>query len=134
MHYAGWISVWFSQDDDEMYTTDGEQRIAQEITNFISSQLLGSGIRESKWVNGEFLIVLSGCPNRGTETLKILLQLFKYVGKKAPASYGLLYVNDHEDQDENQSNAYQIYALRRGRLSEHKDQILSPIVPVLFDA
>ena len=52
-----------------------------------------------------------------------VIELFKWIGKVAPGSYGILYVYDAED--ENYHNEFRVWRLCRGELKEYDDPFLS---------
>ncbi|WP_410611889.1 Imm7 family immunity protein [Amycolatopsis sp. lyj-109] len=54
------------------------------------------------------------------------------VGRLAPGSYGLLYVHDDEHPEHRLS--FRVFRLARGRVTEHADHLLSPVIPTLEDA
>ncbi|NHZ97909.1 Imm7 family immunity protein [Massilia sp. CCM 8734] len=61
-----------------------------------------------------------------------VLELFQWVASELPDSYGLLYVHDDET-DAGKENAFQVWRLARGTLSEMSDPFLSPCIPTLED-
>src|SRR5215467_2984439 len=48
-----------------------------------------------------------------------------------PGSYGLLYVWD--DESNQHPNEFRVFKLARGRVTEHSDVLLSPVIPALED-
>jgi hypothetical protein len=88
-------------------------------------------IRGMKLVNSTYLIWLAGCKERWSSDVDEALDLFRTVGSLAPASYGLLYVwNDEGEQD----NAFRVWRLAKGALTQHADPFLSPCNPTILDA
>jgi hypothetical protein len=57
------------------------------------------------------------------------LELLKQIGSIAPGSYGVLYVLDDEASAREERNGFGIWVLRRGEVSKHADELLSPFVP-----
>ena len=55
------------------------------------------------------------------------IDLFRTIGRLAPGSYGVLYVQD--DEDPRHGGDFRVWVLRRGSLSEEADRLLSPFVP-----
>lgn len=62
-----------------------------------------------------------------------VIDLFRWVAASLPESYGLLYVWDNEDDRENgsYSNAFRVWRVAQGALTEHADAFLSPRVPTI---
>jgi hypothetical protein len=60
-----------------------------------------------------------------------VIELFKWIAKIAPGSYGILYVQDAED--EKYHNEFRVWRLCRGELKEYDDPFLSPYVPIVED-
>ncbi|KRF32213.1 hypothetical protein ASG93_04815 [Paenibacillus sp. Soil787] len=57
------------------------------------------------------------------------------MSENLPGSYGLLYVHNDEDfkgEDDN-SNNFIVWKLARGKLTQEKDNYLSPYIPVVED-
>lgn len=54
------------------------------------------------------------------------LEIFRWVAQHSTGSYGLLYF--HDDEDPAHDNAFQVYVLKRGRLSKVQDPFLSPCI------
>jgi hypothetical protein len=57
------------------------------------------------------------------------------VAENLPGSYGLLYVHDDEDiqDEEDNSNTFVVWKITRGKLTQEKDNYLSPCIPVIED-
>jgi hypothetical protein len=53
-----------------------------------------------------------------------MLDIFSWVAKESTGSYGLLYF--HDDEDPEAFNEFQVYVLKRGKLTKSKDPFLSP--------
>jgi hypothetical protein len=82
-------------------------------------------------VNGEAHLWASGAKNHAVSIKPELLDLYHYIARAAPGSYGLLYIRD--DEDPVHHNDFQVYALAHGALTERTDPFLSPFVPVVED-
>jgi immunity protein 7 of polymorphic toxin system len=78
--------------------------------------------------NGNDTFLMSGLHNHFA---LYVLELFKWIGQTAPGSYGLLYISDEEDQYDSQN--FQVYVMRKGTVSRQKDCFLSPRIPVIED-
>lgn len=84
-----------------------------------------------KRINGECFIEFLSCTNHMSSDVKEVISFFEIVGKVAKGSYGLLYV--HNDEDKDSYNDFMVYRLARGRVDIYRDNLLSPIVPIIED-
>ncbi|MBA3741876.1 Imm7 family immunity protein [Sporichthya sp.] len=78
--------------------------------------------------NGSWRLHLSGLRNHRQQ---LVVDLWQRVGELAPASYGLLYIQD--DEDPAHGNEWVAWPLRRGSTRAEADPFLSPVVPALQD-
>jgi hypothetical protein len=58
-------------------------------------------------------------------------EIFEWVGQNAPGSYGLLYYQNEENNE--MTEGFKVYVMKRGRISTKMDKELSPKVPTLED-
>jgi len=68
----------------------------------------------------------------------VLWALLQWLANSSVSKYGIVYVHDDEDQEnnhhyarvkENHSNNYLIWRVLEGEITEFEDSLLSPIVP-----
>lgn len=106
--YHGWAVV-----RDDTYDCDERRlrEVADELREVIMEFNDGSGVTDLRWVNGNCLVWVAGCPNHRHENV---FGLFDWLARKAPGSYGLLYVWDDEDSEF--ENEFQVWCLRRGHV------------------
>jgi hypothetical protein len=124
--YHGWITLRSTADavDDEPLLR------LEEIQNLVN-ELAGHGLMDLRQINGGYYVHLGGFPNHhGTQGSEVI-DLFAKVGYLAPGSYGLLYV--HDDEDPEHELKFRVFRLVRGTVTEHADQLLSPVIPTLED-
>ena len=132
--YHGWVTIRQTAGLD-----DNDARLRQQVTEIkeLLAELGSYGLLDLRWMNGAPFLHLAGKPNhRGTWGTAIL-GTFERVGQIAPGSYGLLYVWDDEvwDDESNQHpNEFRVFKLARGRVTEHPDVLLSPVIPAVEDA
>jgi hypothetical protein len=91
-----------------------------------------TGLMNLQWVNGSCQINVSGIKNRRGEDSKEINELYQYIAKVAPGSYGLLYEWDDEDL-EGFENKFKVKVLKRGKIIAVDDKLLSPIIPEVED-
>lgn len=122
--YHGWITL---RSTAEAVEDEPPLRLA-EIQGLLSA-LAGHGSTDLRQINGWYYVHLGGDTNhRGTRGAEVI-GLFTKVGHLAPGSYGLLYV--HDDEDPGHESNFRVFRLVRGTVTEHADQLLSPVIPTL---
>ena len=82
-------------------------------------------------INGDFAINFSMFSNHVRVYWDEILNLTRYIAEKSKGSYGVIYFQDNED-DENWDQ-FLVYVLAKGTLSIQKDAYLSPISLKLED-
>ncbi len=78
--------------------------------------------------NGMHTFLISGLHNHFKNYVK---DIFIWIGENAPGSYGLLYISD--DEDKSNLEGFTVFVMKRGKLSQTKDQLLSPRIPTIED-
>jgi len=71
---------------------------------------------------------VGGASNHKTNPWFDALELFEWLAQNARGSYGLLHLEDNEDQ-EGFNNQFQVYVLKKGKLTKQNDPFLSPRIP-----
>ncbi len=61
------------------------------------------------------------------------IEFFHFIGKIAPASYGILYLRDDEGTSNRNPNRFFVLRMARGQVEELEDTLLSPCVPLIED-
>jgi hypothetical protein len=126
--YHGWITV---RETPENKDEERIEEIVSELREQIGRQNWEPGALELRAANGTYQIMAAGNHNRRPVEEYDPVRFFRYVGEKAPGSYGLLYVWD--DEDPQFFNQFRVYVLARGTVAEREDPFLSPCVPVIED-
>ncbi len=94
-------------------------------------ELGGSGLGDLRAMNGEYYVHVGGYSNhRGNHGDRVIAG-FSRIGRLAPGSYGLLYVQD--DEDPVWATGFRVYRMVRGAVTEQADVLLSPVIPTLED-
>ncbi|GBF06492.1 hypothetical protein DAERI_090078 [Deinococcus aerius] len=88
----------------------------------------GSVSAEVRGMNGTFFLFVHGNKNRRGVIGPELDDLLAFVAAEAPGSYGVMYWRNMED-----SNDFKVRVLAPGRLVDHPDPFLSPVVPTIED-
>jgi Immunity protein 7 len=128
--YHGWVTISDTPGD-------GDELRLQQAVDLVQRTLAalagGYGLADLRWENGRPMLHVAGSPNHAGRHREELGELMASVGRVAPGSYGLLYFHDDEDPDPERRNAFRVLRLARGRVSEHPDPFLSPVVPTIED-
>ncbi len=82
-------------------------------------------------MNGSAQLWAAGCKNHAADVAQDILNVYSYVARVAPGSYGLLYTWDDEDPEF--ENEFLVYVLARTAVTERPDPFLSPFVPAVED-
>jgi immunity protein 7 of polymorphic toxin system len=83
-------------------------------------------------MNGQVQLWAEGFKNHAATIGQELLDLYHFIARVAPGSYGLLYIYDDEHPDHH--NEFRAYVLARGAFTEHDDPFLSPYIPTIEDS
>ena len=129
--YYGWIALIYSicevEDEDE------KLEIAVDYAkNLIKKTLPEHHINELRAINGQYMVSLAGVSNHRGFLEEALISFFREIGKKAPGSYGLLYISDDENPEF--ENEFRVGRLVRGQFEFVKDSHLSPRIPTIEDS
>ncbi|MCR5886526.1 immunity 7 family protein [Hymenobacter sp. J193] len=118
----GWITLRYSDYHSEIDLQNAAvERFRQYMQQEYSWVLLQNYGRITTW-NGLESFSIHVLHNHKQEFYA--LKIFNWVAQELPGSYGLLYF--HDEEDENRFNEFQVYVLKRGKLVEAQDQLLSP--------
>jgi hypothetical protein len=98
----------------------------QVVSAARANVVLGFGL-----MNDQARLWAVGVKNHATPLRQEMLDVYTYIGQVAPGSYGLLYMLD--DEDPRHENAFSVFVLVRGTLTERADPFLSPFVPTVED-
>jgi Immunity protein 7 len=128
VEYHGWITL-----RDSTVETD-ESRLAR-IAAFVQKEIEPKNTQHRllgmKVVNGNYFLYFAGCANHRSLEVDETFDLIRHIANKAPGSYGLLYIWD--DEDAKNENAFRVWKLAKGILSEEADPFLSPCLPTIED-
>lgn len=125
--FHGWVTirecVREAEDSDEVRNV-----ALQKLKEVMATKADGWSFVDLKQYNGADYFLLHGFRNHRQ---RWVLELFEMAGHLAPGSYGVLYIND--DEDEEYSNEMQTFIMRRGKVIRHRDEFFSPCIPTLED-
>jgi len=128
IEYHGWISLAFSDyhvgnKKQNEFLEKFKAYLELEFPEFLKSfgTILSHSVKD--------IFSINGVHNHKGSIEFYPIQIFKWVAKNGPGSYGLLYIQDDEDSIENHSVGFRVWVLKRGNLEETNDPFLSPFFP-----
>lgn len=131
LEYQGWATIkgtYNADSEDDHLLQSVFSKIKSRVNEIASSnQILGL-----RYVNGIPRLWALGFTNHKSQDWQEIYELFEYIAKISPSSYGILSFRDDEDPNGNY-NEFQIYVLRRGEIIKQLDPFLSPCVPIIED-
>lgn len=124
IEYHGWININESFNGEEENNID---KVLEEVNGLFDSCLSVNQFFLNKKLNYSNILHFGGAHNHKGKRFSDFLNLFRKVGEIARGSYGLLYVWD--DEDVNNNNNFIVYVMTAGKVVETKDNLLSPCNP-----
>ncbi|HET9958476.1 MAG TPA: Imm7 family immunity protein [Polyangiaceae bacterium] len=82
-------------------------------------------------VNCDWLFQCSVSHNHKGDAQERLESVLRWITRRLPGSYGLVYYRD--DEDPREANSYRVLVVSRGGVVERTDPFLSPVVPTIED-
>ena len=124
--YQGWVTIlphYQTNESIEAQFHGIEKMLIAKLTE-IAADNFASGIR---YFNGNLRCWFLGYCNHRSQEWYDIMAFFQLLAEKAPGSYGILSCRD--DEDEYKNNAFRIFVLKKGCLTEADDYYLSPCIP-----
>ncbi|NOU74272.1 hypothetical protein GC098_23230 [Paenibacillus sp. LMG 31458] len=122
--FHGWIVLRYHTHDT---SEDLQDKAYTKFVNYLKV-VDSEGLSNIKRRNGLDSWVISGLHNHCTS---YVLEIYKWVSENLPGSYGLLYIHNDEDIEDN--NKFIVWKLARGIITRETDSLLSPYIPVVED-
>jgi hypothetical protein len=134
----GWIVLQeTTRFDDESGVFEQQERFApvvEEIRGLIRELNWGVGVLTLDSVFDMRVVHVTIRRNRRTPQTDDLERLLALINRRAPGSYGVLYVFDDENEVEWPGcNAFEVWVIARGKCERRGDPFLSPRAPVIQD-
>lgn len=131
LEFHGWLTVFSSPGETETELEDDVMAI-ERLRTLVDKLNAPPGLVDLRTVNGQGQWHFGGSTNHRTHDVDDLLSLVRDIARAAPGSYGLVYL--HDDESDTKSNEFSVLVVSRGRVVEHKDPFLSPVIPVVEDS
>lgn len=129
--FHGWAVIHSGFDlDDSRYDEDWA-RLGPELEEELRLFERPDHFFLHKTINGMISVTCSGLRNHRQDWA---IEFFRWLAKRAPGSYGLLYVHDDEDPRGIEfENSFRVFRLAKGEFNEVDDPFLSPYIPTVED-
>ncbi|MBO0853077.1 MAG: hypothetical protein J2P18_04845 [Nocardia sp.] len=127
--YHGWITVQGSAGED---TGADSKRILHTAESMVLILDKLPGLADVRKINGTLQAHFGGCSNQRRGQGQLVVDIFIKVGEVAPGSYGVLHFRDDADTT-GRTNQFQVLVMRRGLVTAHHDELLSPCAPLIED-
>jgi hypothetical protein len=106
--------------------------LAAEVRTRWQAEAIENPLVRVDVVNACFTLSVLGQTNHFGPSNQAVYDLLRFVTKRAPASYGALYVWDDEDTT-GFSNSFQLWVIKRGQMLRVPETHLSPCRPEIED-
>jgi len=123
----GWVTIRKSFDvngEDENKLISFLNQLKNKITEIRST----NEMYELNSLNGTHQLSISIAHNHRNNEI---FDFYKWVAKNAIGSFGLLYVQDDEDQRDKNSGTFKVWRMKKGIVDELDDPFLSPVNPMI---
>jgi len=122
--FHGWAVLrYHTHDTDEQL----QDKAFNKFTKYIA-EIDNMKLSMLKRYNGQDSFLISGIHNHKSE---YVIDIYKWIAINLPGSYGLLYI--HDDEDIENDNRFIVWKLARGVLKKDNDFLLSPCVTTVED-
>lgn len=122
VEYHGWLTL-----HDDTPEDDRIWEINREVRAKIAEMDADNRILGMKVVNGSHMAWFAGLTNHRSADIEEVFDLLDFVARRAPGSFGLLYLWDDAEHE----NEFRVWRLAKGKLTEHRDELLSPCIPTI---
>lgn len=108
--YKGWVSINTSLDEEEDFKKLGDS--IKKISELLKPLLIHNNFFQLIEINGEYILWIGGNHNHDNNYSQDVLTLLNNIGHIAVGSYGIIYLNWPED--ENNYDKFITYELTNG--------------------
>lgn len=129
LDYYGRIVVLDSPGEGDDLALDA---IATWLTGQLETLDQGADLLDARWIEGTQILTFGGLRDPRDSYFDDLLLVIQGLASRAPGSYGTIHYHD-DDLNHPFKNEFRVIAMARGRLTEHPDPFLSPVIPTVED-
>ena len=123
----GWLVIIPTYLDEDLHVEIDEESIYSQVDSIIAD--LKYNDLKIVSMNGIKTINVFMCTNHKTIEVEEILQTFENIAKVATGSYGLLYVWDEYEDEDN----FRVLVARKGVVEWKKDEYFSPNSIMIYD-
>jgi len=123
----GWLVIIPTYLDEDLHVEIDEESIYSQVDSIIAD--LKYNDLKIVSMNGIKTINVFMCTNHKTIEAEEILQTFENIAKVATGSYGLLYVWDEYEDEDN----FRVLVARKGVVEWKKDEYFSPNSIMIYD-
>ena len=123
----GWLEIIPTYLNEDVHTEIDEEAIYSQVDNIIANLKYNDIQIISR--NGFKVINFFLNTNHKTEEAEEMLQTFEKIAKVATGSYGLLYVWDEYEDEDN----FRVLVARKGVVEWKKDEFFSPNSEMIYE-
>jgi len=128
IEWHGWATISDSPSQDDQWP-DPMVAALEHVHRIVADYGDRPGeVVDLRNLNGSWQLWLSGSHNHVALDVR---GLYEAVAEAAPGSYGTLLIHDGEHAE--RANEWTVWVMRRGRVSERRDQDLSPHIGAVED-
>ena len=123
IEFNGWTII------SESFNEEGKnEKLLKLIVNQIESKIaeleFDNEFYSLKCLNGAYHLSIMANHNHRSEHI---IEFFKWIAEISKGSYGLLYVQDDEDVEN--ENKFKVWSMKKGKVIESDDTFLTPRNP-----
>ncbi|MBP8002467.1 MAG: hypothetical protein KA314_23600 [Chloroflexi bacterium] len=131
--FHAWATIRVEDNDEDLdVLTAREEKAIEQLKEVIEAADDKFSLFElTRTGNGMIVFLAHGLCNHRYEPV---LDVFRWITKSLPDSYGLLYIHDDEDHREGEpesDNCFRVWKMALGKLTEESDPYLSPYIPTV---
>lgn len=123
----GWLVIIPTYLDEDLHIEIDEESVYSQVDSIIAD--LKYNDLKIVSMNGIKTINMFMCTNHKTIEAEEILQTFENIARVATGSYGLLYVWDEYEDEDN----FRVLVARKGVVEWKKDEFFSPNSIMIFD-
>lgn len=122
--YHCWVRIRYNAHDTDL---DLQDKCVSVCLRYLAShRYLGDEKYKIVKYNGIETFLASGLHNHNDG---YIIEVFKWLGHNAPGSYGLLYYQDDETKE--MEDSFKVLIMKKGMVTEMADPFLSPRIPTI---
>jgi len=124
--YHCWVAISYHAHDTDLTL---QANCIENCINYLAThEYLTADKYKVVQCNEISTFLASGCHKRDGN---YIIEIFEWIGRNAPGSYGLLYF--HDDKDPATENTFNVFVMKKGKVIQQMDTFFSPVIPTIED-